>query len=351
MQGMTSARREIGPTAGALLLLGLLGGCGPKLQLPFEMEAGQHFDVVITKEKRFSYDGETVSQEQASLPVQIEVREKNDKGFVTVWRHGCLGHEAIENEGSIFKQRTAGIATGLLFLEGLDYRIQTDELGRPRKLLNRFEVRGALGERVDTVQAELQSMVAAGGADPLLAHQLSEMLNSYQKFYIAEANLEVEIELLRHAILLSSFNGETLPLGGRERYTRESYNPFRAAPVSTSGHIAVTELDEARRRAWVEWSTEVDPESYKRSLAYLWPRLQPGPAKRAWAKPEEIPEFDIRHFGLLDLDLVTGLTLEAKLESRTTVEQERYQTVRLPQRRKLLGSAEIQGGVDYECSD
>lgn len=327
MRGKIAIRSRLILWAAALLLL---AGCGPRLQLPFEMEVGQHFDAVITKERRFSYDGDVVSSQRASLPVRIQVLEKNDKGFVTVWHHGCMGSEEIDSERAIIEQRLAGVSTGLLFFEGVDFNIQTDEFGRPWKLLNRFEVRGALGKRVETVQAEFDAITAAGAIDPVSAYNLSEILKRYKRFFIAEANLEVEMELLTEAILLTSFNGESLPLGGRERYSRERFNPFRAAPVSTSGHIAVTDLDEAAQRAWVEWSTEVEPESYKRSLAYLWPRLQAEPAKkrtRAWAKPEEIPDFDIRYFGLLDIDLATGLTRDAKLEARTTVENERHQTI------------------------
>lgn len=327
MHGMTARRRAIALCAGVPLLLVVLGGCGPRLQLPMKMRVGQHFDAMITEENRSSYEGEAVSQEEASLPVRIEVVEKNDKGFVTVWHHGCLKSDGIDSEGAIVEQRIAGITTGLLFLEGLDLKLQTDELGRPWKLLNRFEIRSALVKRFETLEAELEAIVAAQSIDPMTAYHFAGILNLQSRLYVSGANLAVELELLKYAFLLTSFNGESLPLSGRESYTREHYSPFRPSAVATSGHVAVTELDEARQRAWVEWSTEVDPESHKRSLAFVWPRMAREPSTRPWAEPEEIPDFDVRSFGLLDLDLVTGLAREAKLESRTTVEKARYQTL------------------------
>lgn len=303
----------------------LLSGCGATLQLPFKVAAGQHFEATVTREQRFSQGGEELLREQAAVPVQIQVIAENDEGFVFVWHYGCLKSDRVDSPRSYLEQRIAGIGTGLLLLEGFDLHIQTDEYGRPRKLLNRFELRAAVLKRVSALRAELQR---AAGKDPVVGgpyERLFYEIESHDRFYAQEANLQVEMEILSDVLLLSAFNGEALPLGHRDDYTRQTFSPIHAAPITTTGHVAIADLDETAQKAWIEWGTSVDSESYKESLAYAWAAYRAGAG--AEAASEEMPDFDIRHFGVFEVDLATGQTRDARIEQRSSVEGELLQKI------------------------
>lgn len=316
-------RSLLGFRAAAVLTSLLLGACGATLRLPSQVAVGQHFEALVTREQRFSQGGEELFREQASIPVQIQVVEENDEGFVQVWHYGCLKSDSVDSPRAFLEQRTAGVGTGLLLLEGFDLYIQTDEDGRPIKLLNRFQVRRAVTERIDALKADLERSAGKGPVGAGQYQRLFYELESHARFYVMEANLQVEMEILSDALLLSSFNAESLPLGHREDYTRQSFSLFHATPITTSGHIAIADLDEEAQRAWVEWGTTVDSETYKESLATVWSTYSPDNG----APPEQVPDFDIRHFGVFEVDLTTGQTREARIEQRSSVEGELLQKI------------------------
>ena len=217
---MAKSGRKTGCSPGlwvaAALIPILLGGCGATLRLPSQVAVGQHFEAVVTREQRFSQGGDELFREQASIPVQIRVIEEKDDGFVHVWHYGCLKSDGVDSPRTFIEQRTAGLGTGLLLLEGLDLYIQTDEDGRPVKLLNRFQIRKAVTERILALKADLERTTGKGPVGSDRYQRLFYELESHARFYVMEANLQVEMEILSDALLLNSFNGEALPLGHRE---------------------------------------------------------------------------------------------------------------------------------------
>ena len=307
----------------SLFGLVLLAGCAPRLQLPFEVEVGERAAAEVTRAVRYRLDGEELQGYRGSLPVVIHTAERNADGFIYVWRYGCIQSAAATSQREVVAQGFAGLETGLLLLEGLDLRVQTDDEGRPVKLLNFAELRAVALARLANLRADVQALI---DQDPARWSRIAPWFmdierksNSYAEdgsdFYAKQVVRRVETDYLQDALLLSFVNAEALRLEGQELFV------WRRLPgdfFAEEGLVSIAELDQRGQQAWVEWRAPVDLEFAQKNLAMYKPRAGGRISMVESARLDQLFGIGPDHFGLFQVDLETGLTQEARMERRST---------------------------------
>ena len=327
VKAMVAGARRNGPlTAPAirisLFLLVLLAGCAPRLQLPFEVEVGERAAAEVTRAVRYRLDGEELQGYRGSLPVVIHTAEQNADGFIYIWHYGCIQSPTATSQREVVAQGFAGLETGLLLLEGLELRVQTDDEGRPVKLLNFAELRAVALARLAKLRAGVQALI---DQDPARWSRIAPRLEDIERksnsfaedktdLYSQVTRRWIEADYLQDALLLSFVNAEALRLEGQELFV------WRRLPgdiFADEGLISVAELDQGEQQAWVEWQAPIDVEFAQKNLAMY--RSRGGKRSRVdMAYRNKYASIGNDRFGLFQVDLETGLTQDARLEQRFT---------------------------------
>ncbi len=291
IQGETPVRRFNESLTGAAFLFTLLGQHAlrgsdevPTVELPADWKKGDTYRIEYVKERIDTRAKKTATAKSTTL-IDVEVKDRNDQGFLVVWTHGETRLEGDQARDARL-QKLADLE------KGLRVELQTDEKGVPEKIVNETEVRAFWDRLKAVVSSELQQKGAQKAV--LEAHEelaspdlmLQSLLQAPQTYYF--------------------LCGSSLEKGKPSEYEDMLQNPFGGEPFPCKGAILLKEVDPSKGEACLEWSQKLDP---GRTQAILKESLGRWAVKLGKPPPkdEEFENFEIDDRARYAIDVHTGL--------------------------------------------
>lgn len=223
----------------ALSPVSLFGQGGPReLTLPTDWVIGTKYRVEVMRNRKQSAPGKEPTERRSTSVFDVEVREKNEKGYVFLWKFDPKSMDLSE-VNLPFEIDTTG------FPDEFRLMIQADEQGTPESLLNLEELtvvwRGMLNGIRNSLQKEGKDISKAKDffellSNPQVVHNV--MIRTPQVYYLA--------------------CGASLPLGIASEYDDLLANPFGGNPLPAKGSFLLKEIRGETNEATIEWKQTWD---------------------------------------------------------------------------------------------
>jgi hypothetical protein len=283
------------PLGGLAVLLASLpsvrGEEEPRVELPADWKPGERYQIELEKERINVRGKEQVRVYKGTTLIDVEVKEKNKKGYVFVWTYG---ESKLEGEAASEKAapgRTALLKKLLELQKGFRLEMQTDESILPVALVNRETVL----ESWKRVMDETKRFATASGVPPAVLSSVEEL--SQPDSVVMSALKEARTFYLGCALALDE--------GVPSEYEDQLPNPFGGEPFPAKGYLLLKEVRRNTDEAVIQWSQEIEPVKAKAILLETMKKLAAG-AGQPPPKDSELPAMKIDDSATFVMDLKTG---------------------------------------------
>jgi hypothetical protein len=286
-------RKTLSVPSAALGLLVLfsasvLGQESPRtISLPTEWAIGTKYRVEVTRNRTQSAPGKEPTERRSTSVFDVEVVEKNDNGYVFLWKFDPKSMDLSEvNLPSEID------TTG--FPDEFRLMIQTDEQGTPESLVNLEELtvvwRGMLNGIRNSLQKE--------GKDISKAKEFFEMLSGSQI---------VHNVMIRTPQVYYLACGASLPLGIASEYDDLLPNPFGGDPLPAKGSFLLKDIQDEPGEATIEWKQTWEKEKARLFIEHGARRLLPDISVEEFRKEFDRMEINFEDHAIYVFDTKTGL--------------------------------------------
>ncbi len=291
-----------------------------EITLPAKVVVGQRFAIRIVEERELAAEGEAPHAERLVTDIDAEVVAGHEGGWLYRW---VYRHPRLPDFGC------AKFSTGWLTLpsklksdsKGLTIEFTTDGAGRPVAIVNLPEVRRAVAVLVGALRDAANASVEPSDLDSFVRDLC---LQRTMAFLYLPPEDEIVDHLLRDAILLYRFGGETFRLGNVLKRADWIVNPLDASrgdAVPAISEIVMTNLDSEMDRAVVELIRKPERDALKEWLVERSKRMEPfdrALEEAGVARRPSIEGLDVYDRATFTISTSSGRT-EAVVYQRTTL--------------------------------
>lgn len=284
--------------------------------LPSDWAVGERYEIEIVRERSRTAPGKPPQVGSHTYIVSVEVRERNEQGYVLAWK---LGPDAFSPELPI----AVDLKGALALPNELELIIQADPAGTPTSLLNLDEI-VALYERVGAAMGEFFNK--QGVALPNQAAFLKQLSNP--EF--------VQMSSLREPAIYHLACGASLILGKRIEYDDLLPNPLGSEPLPSKGYFLLVSAKPGDNEATIEWGQKLDPEKTREFIIKFLRGMLPNATAEEFDKQAAAMQLDVEEKATYLFDTKSGRPKTAEYSKVIRVSgQERTDRWRM----KLLSAA------------
>lgn len=232
---------------------------------------GDSFDVIMTRARNKSVDGQSSLSGKTHTRVTIDVLSADDKGYLVGWTAGETTFEDPAPSESFLRQ-----VVGLM--KGMQIVLQLDERGTIRGVQNWKELRNETLKVMDALLAKTPDS-QKGSADQTL---MSNLRAQWETMFTTKE--QVEQLCTRDARVYFMVLGRKYVLNEPYEYNDLLPNPLGGDPFPTRARSILKTFDKRSGQAVLSWNQTTDPEQAARILESMIKDLA---ARRGKKSPEE----------------------------------------------------------------
>lgn len=276
------------------------------VELPINWQAGETHKLELTKSRERYKDGKRELAVTGVVPVQVEVLEKSQAGYVIRWTYGKA---EFESDGAPVDPLIARLSN---LTDNIRLEFKTDPRGSVTELINKEET-AALYQRAIT---QVFDWMRENGLPEAAIAQVGQSMTALAS-PDAVGPLALEEPSLFHLAVGGSYT-----VGARREYEDLLPNPLGGEPFPSKAFFLLTEVLPEENIAVVEWEQAFDPEKSTEILL----RTLTAMAKNMNALPpkaSELPVVSVDDLAESRVDLNTGWPLSVISVRHTTMASRR----------------------------
>ncbi|MCI0702488.1 MAG: hypothetical protein L0241_15500 [Planctomycetia bacterium] len=260
---------------------------------------GEALRYEMTRVQLHENDGKVVRKTNCRTPLEVEVLESDDEGYVLRWTQGKTVFDDPKLDDEPFIKLMNAV------LKGADIELEFDKTGGFVGMRNWKDVK-ATGVKIR--DATLTQMGKSGTPKDTLTFLRTET----DKMFATKESIETSFT--KQPVLLFAPLGKMLDAAKPTIYEDELPNPFGGDPFPTKGEIALKSVNKNAGTALVTFKQTPDP---KEVTGILRKSLDELAKKMGKTPPDSLPEFKLEDALEYEVDLKTGW-VKSVTHTRTT---------------------------------
>lgn len=210
--------------------------------LPHAWPAGTRYHVEITKSREDDAGEAPPRISSTRTPIDVEVLERNDKGYKLRW---TFGHPDAAPEEGLDSALVAKISN---LVEGLVMDLSADATGSVTALVDPVAMEAHFEESTRKLLADL----TAAKAD-------SAVLDAVRSAAAGAKGAGFRSAYFQLASRFYLPSGATLVPGEKRTYEDRLPNPFGGGPLPAQASLTLSQVHRQKNEAVVEWRLSIDP--------------------------------------------------------------------------------------------